>query len=118
MTTVAGHQESAPSPGKRFDAGKAPLDMIPTYPLFALARVYEYGARKYARDNWRGGTQWCRVFACVLRHGFRWLAGEDTDPESGLPHLAHAAFSIFQLLEYSKTHPEMDDRPKEVAQPV
>ena len=38
--------------------------------------------------------------------------GEDKDPESGLSHLAHAACCIMFLLEFEKTHPELDDRYK------
>jgi hypothetical protein len=37
--------------------------------------------------------------AAALRHLIRWWRGEKIDPDSGLPHLAHAACSIFFLLE-------------------
>lgn len=57
-----------------------------------IARVFEYGAKKYARDNWRSFT-WDQLaedtyFGAICRH---LTAKEDTDPESGLPHKAHAA---------------------------
>lgn len=46
-----------------------------------------------------------------MRHLWAWWRGEDTDPESGLSHAAHAAWGCFALLEYARTHPELDDRP-------
>jgi len=38
--------------------------------------------------------------------------GEDKDPESGLSHLAHSLCCLMFLLEFEKTHPELDDRYK------
>jgi len=48
-----------------------------------------------------------------LRHLTAWWAGEDLDPESGLHHLAHAACCLMFLLEYTQTHTELDDRPRQ-----
>lgn len=96
----------------RHDDGKVRLDMIPVTPLWEIARVYEYGATKYQMDNWRKGTSWSRCFAACLRHLWKWWGGEDNDPESRISHLAHAAFWVFAFIEWTKTHPEHDDRPR------
>jgi Domain of unknown function (DUF5664) len=101
--------------GVKFDSGKNRLDLIPMYPLWELGRIYTFGATKYADDNWRKGISFRRVFAAVLRHLFKWWAGEQFDPESGLPHLGHATWGLMTLMEYEQVHPEFDDRPKEVA---
>lgn len=48
-----------------------------------------------------------------------WQRGEDIDPESGQPHLAHAMCNLRMLTLYTKNFPEGDDRPKEwLATPV
>ena len=78
--------------------------------LLEIAKVYTYGATKYSADNWRGGIKWRRVMSAVQRHLVAWMDDEDLDQESGLPHLAHAAWGLIALLEYNYTHPELDDR--------
>ncbi len=60
-----------------------------------IAEVFAYGARKYARDNWRTFT-WDQAaedayFGAIFRHLDADRRGETIDPESGLPHRAHAA---------------------------
>lgn len=94
------------------DTGKPRYDLISPVGLDELAKVYTYGVGKYDDHNWRKGMKWSRIFASTMRHLWAWLRGEDLDPESGLPHLAHATFGCFALLEYRQTHPELDDRYK------
>jgi hypothetical protein len=76
------------------------------------AAVLKFGAIKYAEHNWRKGFAWSRPLAAAMRHILAFNAGEDKDPESGLSHLAHAACCIMFLLEFEKTHRELDDRYK------
>lgn len=101
------------SVGVKADTDKPRYDLISAVALDDLAKVYTFGVQKYAPHNWRLGLAWSRIFAAAMRHLWAWLRGEDNDPESGLPHLAHAAWGCFTLLEYSRTKPELDDRYKE-----
>ena len=96
--------------GVKHDAGKERFDLIPPWPLLELAKIYTVGAAKYGDRNWEKGITWGRVFAAIMRHLWQWLCGEDNDPEDGLSHLAHAAWGCLTLMEYSRTHPELDDR--------
>ena len=96
--------------GMKFDEGKTRYDLIPAYSLHMLAEVYTFGARKYADNNWRKGLKWSRVFGAAMRHLWAFWKGEDTDPESGLPHLCHAAWCVFTLLDYTQSRKELDDR--------
>lgn len=98
--------------GLKYDTGKLRMDLIPADSLRDLAEVYTMGAKKYADENWREGIAWKRIYGAILRHLTSWFLGEDTDPESGLSHLAHAAWGCFTLLNYRRSHPEFDDRPK------
>jgi len=103
---------SKKSKGKKHDKAKNRTDLLPTRPLLDVADVLTFGAGKYGDRNWEAGIDWGRCYGAALRHLFAWQAGETLDPESGLNHLAHAACSLLFLLEYSRTHNELDDRPK------
>jgi hypothetical protein len=99
--------------GARFNGGKPDYSLIPLTTMEDEARVWMYGKNKYAAWNWAKGMAWSVPLACLLRHMAAWQRGEEVDPESGLPHLAHAMCNLRMLTLYSKTFPEGDDRPKE-----
>lgn len=105
--------DSGTTKGYKMDAGKLRFELLPTAPLREIVKVFTYGAAKYTDDNWRQGMKWRRVYGAVQRHLNAFWGGEDIDPESGIHHLAHAAFGLLTLMEYGKTHPEHDDRVKE-----
>ncbi len=48
--------------------------------------------------------------AAAQRHLIAHYSGEDIDPESGLPHLAHASCCLMFLTNMAATRPDMDDR--------
>lgn len=98
--------------GVKYDGGKLRYDLIPADALEQLAAIYTMGAKKYTDNNWRKGMSWSRPFSALMRHAWAWFRGEDIDPESGLNHLAHAAWNCFTLINYSKSHPEFDNRIK------
>ena len=89
------------------------FDLIPVAPLWDLATVYGVGAKKYSERNWERGYRWSLSFAALQRHLFLFWRGEDNDRESGLSHLAHAAFHVFALLEYLHKNKGTDDRARE-----
>lgn len=103
--------------GLKYDADKLRFDLIAVEPLEEVAAIYTMGAKKYADNNWRKGLKWGRVFGAIMRHLWAWWRGQDLDPESGRSHLAHAAWGCLTLMEYTKTHPELDDRVKPEASP-
>lgn len=96
--------------GKKFDNGKLRFDLMPVDSLMELAGVYTYGAAKYDDRNWERGIAWSRVFAAMMRHAWAFWSGEDNDPESGLPHMAHAAWCCMALIHYAHFNRELDDR--------
>jgi len=94
----------------RFDSGKPRYDLIPPYALHEIVLVYTYGCYKYDPDNWWKGMPWRKVIGPMLRHIFKWLRGEKYDPESGLHHLAHAAWNAIALFCYQVKKLGEDDR--------
>lgn len=86
------------------------LHALPWAALRPLGQVYAFGAAKYADYNFRRGYPWSLSFDAMLRHLFAFWDGEDLDPESGLPHLAHAMWHCATLLAFIEDHPDYDDR--------
>lgn len=72
---------------------------------FDVEAVLQHGAKKYAPDNWKlvlaepGGVE--RYKQACLRHIKAMYDGERTDPDSGLPHAAHALCCVLFIL-YAK----------------
>ena len=86
------------------------LDLLPTAPLEEVARVLAHGAEKYDPYNWCNGTRWGRCYRALLSHAWAWWRGEDTDPDSGLSHLAHCICNLLFLMEYQRNGWGEDDR--------
>lgn len=85
-------------------------DLLPYEALDVLARVYGFGAEKYADHNWRKGYAWSLSLGALLRHVAKFAQGEDLDPESGEDHLAHAAFHCLTLITFRRLGLGRDDR--------
>lgn len=98
--------------GERYNAGKTRHDLVPPYAQEQYAKVITLGAEKYAPRNWERGMSWTGILASLERHILAFKRGEDYDPETGLLHLAHAMCNVAFLLEFYKTYPQGDDRPK------
>jgi hypothetical protein len=96
----------------KLDAGKPRLDLIHPHFLFALGRVMAFGAKKYAAWSWTRGKEWSKDHGAALRHIAAWYGGEDVDPESGEPHLAHACCDLMFLLVSQAFRLGTDDRPR------
>jgi hypothetical protein len=86
-------------------------DLIPWEELAEVARLYAYGATKYADRNWEKGYEWGKSFAALQRHILAWWDGEDNDPEHGLSHLTSVVFHALALMRF-RQYPQFDDRPK------
>jgi hypothetical protein len=95
--------------GLKLDAEKPRLSLIPGAALVEIALVLEYGARKYAVGNWRHVRPTRRYLDAALRHLHAAADGEETDPESGLSHLAHAACSLAFLLAFRAAGVALED---------
>lgn len=78
----------------------AVMDTYPTTFAAAsdLARVMEFGAKKYSRNNWRFGFNDSRLLDAAMRHLTQWF-DNPIDDESGFDHRAHAMFEISALLD-------------------
>ena len=99
--------------GLRYNSDKIEISMTPNSLIYAVSKCFEYGAKKYAKDNWRRGMNWSIPYNCAMRHMMKFWEGEDLDEETGLSNLYHVACNVAMLIEYIKTCPELDDRFKQ-----
>lgn len=86
--------------------------------LRMAARVLRAGQAKYPAHNWLRGASWSMAYASLIRHLVAYDCDEETDSETGLPHLAHAACNAVMLLHYMQQFPEKNDLPKLAASVV
>lgn len=91
--------------------GKDPYDLIPAVPLHEFVKVLGFGAKKYSERNWEKGMPYTWIWGSMMRHAWAFWRGETNDKESGLHHMAHAAFGAFAFIEYMHTGKGTDDRP-------
>jgi hypothetical protein len=83
----------------KYDADKPDWSLVPMHVVEYIAKVMTFGAKKYARDGWKSLPDFeNRYLAALLRHLVAYQNGEFTDPESGLPHLAHVLTNATFLL--------------------
>jgi len=85
------------------DAGKPQLSLAPINELWkAVARVREFGVKKYEKNNWKT-VEVERYYDALYRHIGACLDDPHAiDSESGLPHMWHVACNISFILELDK----------------
>lgn len=86
------------------------LDLVPRCAIEEMAKVYTEGAKKYTDNNWQKGMKWTKVIGPLMRHLMKWLRGEKLDPELGVHHLGQVMWNCAALIQYERTHPDLDDR--------
>jgi hypothetical protein len=94
----------------RYNNGKPQWSLVDFDSLEGLVHVLEYGARKYAKDNWKKGMPVTQVSESLMRHLFAFLRGEDVDPESGCRHISHVMCNTMFLEYILREKPHYDDR--------
>lgn len=116
----------------RSSGGKAIMETIDPKFILGIARVSEFGARKYHRRNFLmvPGMPWSEVYGSLMRHLLAYWAGEEfdigpngeygptDDPEtdmkwSGLPHIHMVGWNVMVLSTYyeNSVYSSGDDRP-------
>lgn len=88
----------------KYDGGKPCLwrGVVEYFPraVKAVGEISTFGAQKYAWAGWENVDDGvARYSDAMMRHIFYEGAGEETDPDSGLMHAAHAAWGALARLE-------------------
>ena len=88
------------SSGKKFDSKKPRAELLPPRALLEVASVLGFGAEKYSENNWEKLENLeSRYTGAALRHILALMSGEKLDPETGMPHEAHAVCCLLFILE-------------------
>ncbi len=106
-----------PNPKQAYGDMKAAVHRVPPALMLSAALGMKNGVEKYGPFNWREtAIEALTYYAATLRHLLAWFDGEDTDPDSGNPHLAHAAASLAILLDALASGRVIDNRPRPLKQ--
>lgn len=85
--------------GAKHDGGKLRYSLLPKGTITEVLKVLEFGAKKYAPDNWmKVDNAQTRYYDAVLRHITAWYEGEKFDQETGVSHIAHALCCLHFLM--------------------
>ena len=105
--------ETKPSnPKDLIGSNKIPYHFWPQTATVLGALACTYGNLQYGRTNWRAaGVKASIYYDALMRHMNAWFdEGEDNDPDSGLPHLAHALACIAIIVDAKAAGKLTDDR--------
>lgn len=85
--------------GAKHDGGKLRYSLLPKGTITEVLKVLEFGAKKYAPDNWmKVYNAQTRYYDAALRHITAWHEGEKFDQETGVSHIAHALCCLHFLM--------------------
>lgn len=99
------------NPKDAIGSNKLPIHLWPETATILGSMGLLDGMLKYGRSNYRaiGARASIYVDAC-RRHLTAWFEGEEYDPDSGLPHLAHALSCLAILVDAQAADQLTDDR--------
>lgn len=99
------------NPKDAIGSSKLPMHLWPETASALGALALLDGALKYGRSNFRAIGVRASIYVDALRrHVGAWFEGEDADPDSGLPHLAHALACLAILVDSQAAGKLNDDR--------
>ena len=96
--------------GARFNEGKAKWGLVPQSALLPMVEVLEFGAKKYAPNNWKKGLSIVEICESMKRHLDDFMENIDKDTDRGLSHIGHIQCNAMFLSWMMKNRPDMDDR--------
>jgi hypothetical protein len=99
------------NPKDTIGSGKLPLHLWPATATALGSLGLLDGMLKYGRSNYRAiGIRASIYVDATKRHLDAWFEGEDLDPDSGLPHFAHALACLAILVDAQAAGKLHDDR--------
>ncbi len=104
-------QTKPSNPKDLVGSDKIPLHLWPTTASALGSLALLDGMLKYGRSNFRVvGVRATIYYDALNRHMNAWIEGEDLDPDSGLPHIAHALACLAVLVDAEAAGKLTDDR--------
>jgi len=91
----------------RYNEGKDAWALVDFIAMRPLVQVLMFGAKKYAPGNWTKGMNRMNILESLQRHMVALFAGEQNDPESGLPHIGHIMCNCM-FYSYYSLYPKLE----------
>lgn len=89
--------------GVKYDSKKLRWSLLPLGAVEEVVEVLEYGAQKYAPDNWMKVPEASdRYWDAAMRHLVAWKKDGPLDDETKKSHLAHAACCLLFMLWFEQ----------------
>ncbi len=99
------------NPKDLIGSGKLPIHLWPATATAMGAMGLLVGMLEYGRSNFRAAGVSASIYVdAAKRHIDAWFEGEDCDPDSGLPHFAHALACLAILVDAEAAGKLNDDR--------
>lgn len=90
---------------------KVPLHLWPMTATVLGSLGLLAGCLQYGRSNFRVSPVRASIYYdAATRHLSKWFEGEDVDPDTGLPHLAHALATLAIIVDSQAAKSLIDDR--------
>jgi HPt (histidine-containing phosphotransfer) domain-containing protein len=106
-----GNLEKTVNPKDVVGSTKLPLHLWPSTATALGCLGMLDGALKYGRNNFREAEITASTYIdATARHLNAWMEGEEVDPDSGVPHLAHALATIAIIVDARVAGRLNDDR--------
>lgn len=102
-------KESSSAPQEkalRYNEGKLPWHLVDFKAFEPMVKVLQYGAQKYAEENWRKGLSLKEIRDSFIRHLVEWNSGQDIDEESKCLHLGHLMCNLMFYSYFTTVNPE------------
>lgn len=100
------------NPKDRAGRNKARLGLVPAVAFIYESEVMRQGSEQYGEYNWRDTEVNSAVYydAC-MRHLLAYWEGQDIDPDSGMPHMAHVRANAGIIMDAEHHGTLVDGRP-------
>lgn len=100
------------NPKQLYGDKKLPVQWVPPVAIAYLGMALREGGKKYGPYNWRDlKVESMTYVGAALRHILAYLDGEDIDPDSGNPHIAHAMACMAITADATEGGFLIDNRP-------
>jgi len=100
------------NPKDAIGSTKLPMHLVPSTVNVAAAMAFAEGASKYGAYNWRvAGVRVSIYMDALMRHAHKYWNGENTDPITGVPHMASVIACAGILIDAAACGKLNDDRP-------
>ena len=109
---MGGMMAKPTNPKDRAATTRLDLSLFPATAVAYGALAMQEGDCKYGAYNYREAGVLASVYrAAAQRHLDKWFNGEETDPDTGVPHLANALGCIAVIVDAIECGKLDDDRP-------